>query len=38
MTMPIVDLRKFAKIDNGHRHVCPSVRMKQLGSHWKDFS
>jgi len=30
-------LRKIAKSDYLIRHVCPSVRMKQLGSHWTDF-
>jgi hypothetical protein len=29
--------RKVAKIDYERRHVCPSVRMEQLGSHHTDF-
>ena len=29
--------RRFAKLDCWLLHVCPSVRMKQLGSRWKDF-
>jgi len=28
---------KIANSDYQLRHVCPSVRMQQLGSHWKDF-
>jgi len=30
-------LRKIAKSDSKLLHVCPSVRMKQIGSHSKDF-
>jgi hypothetical protein len=30
-------VRKIAKSDYELRHVCPSVRVEQLGSHWKDF-
>jgi hypothetical protein len=30
-------VRKIAKSDYSLRHVCPSARMEQLGSHWKDF-
>jgi len=30
-------VRKIAKGDYLLRHVCPSIRMEQLGSHWKDF-
>jgi hypothetical protein len=30
-------VRKFAKNDYELCHVCPSVRVEQLGSHWKDF-
>ena len=30
-------VRKFDESDSYLRHVCPSVRMKQLGSHWTDF-
>jgi len=29
-------VRKIAKSDYQLRHVCPSVRMEQLGSHWTD--
>jgi len=28
---------KLAKSDYWLRHVCPSVRTEQLGSHWTDF-
>ena len=28
---------KIAKSDKHLRHVCPTVRMEQLGSHWTDF-
>jgi hypothetical protein len=28
---------KIAKSDYWFRHVCPSVHMKQLGSHWTRF-
>jgi len=28
---------KIAKGDYQRRHVCPSVRMEQLSSHWTDF-
>jgi len=28
---------KLRKSDCQPRHVCPSVRMEQLGSHWTDF-
>jgi len=28
---------KIAESDCSLRHVCPSVRMEQLGSHWMDF-
>jgi hypothetical protein len=27
----------FAKSEYYPRHVCPSVLMEQLGSHWTDF-
>jgi hypothetical protein len=30
-------VRKTAKIDYQLRHVRPSIRMEQLGSHWSDF-
>jgi hypothetical protein len=30
-------VRKIAKSDYKLRHVCPSVRMQQLGSHWTNF-
>jgi hypothetical protein len=33
-------IRRVRKISNSNcylRHVSPSVRMEQLGSHWKDF-
>ena len=30
-------IRKIAKSDYQLRHVCPSVRMEQLGSNWTDF-
>ena len=30
-------VRKIARNDCYLRHVCPSVRMEQLGSHWTDF-
>ena len=30
-------VRKIAKSDYQLRHVCPSVRMEQLGSHEMDF-
>jgi hypothetical protein len=30
-------IRKIAKNDHYFRHVCPSVYMKQLASHWTDF-
>ena len=30
-------VRKTAKSDYQLRHVCQSVRMEQLGSHWTDF-
>jgi len=30
-------VRKTAKNDYSIRRVCPSVRTKQLGSHWTDF-
>jgi hypothetical protein len=30
-------VRKIAKSDYELRHVRPSVRMEQLGSHWTDF-
>jgi hypothetical protein len=29
-------VRKIAKSDNYLRHVCPSVRTEELGSHWTD--
>jgi len=29
-------VRKVAKSDFELRHVCPSVRMEQLSSHWTD--
>ena len=35
--MLFIRIRKIAKSDNQLRHVCPSVRMEQLGSHWTDF-
>jgi len=28
---------KFAESHNYLRHVCPSVRMQQMGIHWTDF-
>jgi len=30
-------VHKMEKSDYELRHVYPSVRVKQLGSHWKDF-
>jgi hypothetical protein len=30
-------VRKTAESDCKLRHVCPSFRMEQLGSHWTDF-
>jgi hypothetical protein len=30
-------VRKIARSDYKLRHVCPSVRMEQRGSHWTDF-
>ena len=30
-------LGKTAESDFWNRHVCPSVRMEQLGSKWTDF-
>jgi len=30
-------VRKIAKSDYYLRHVCPSIRMEQLGSHSTDF-
>jgi hypothetical protein len=30
-------VRKMAKSDYKLRHVCPSFRMEQHGSHWTDF-
>jgi len=32
-------LGAFAKLPKTilHLHICPSVRMEKLGSHWKDF-
>jgi len=30
-------IRKIAKSDCYFRHVCPSVPIEQLGSHWKEF-
>jgi hypothetical protein len=30
-------VRKIAENDCSLRHVCVSVRMEQLGSHWTDF-
>jgi len=30
-------IAKRAKDDYWLRHVCPPVRMQQLGSHWTDF-
>ena len=33
----VMRVRKIAKSDYSLRHVRPSVRMQQLGSHWTDF-
>ena len=30
-------VRKISKRDNQLRHVCLSIRLEQLGSHWTDF-
>jgi len=30
-------VRKIEKSDYWLRHICPSVRMEQLGFHWRDF-
>ena len=30
-------VRKIAESDYQPRHVCPSVRLEKLGSHWTDF-
>jgi hypothetical protein len=30
-------VREIANSDCYIRHVCPSVRIEQLGSHWTDF-
>jgi len=36
----IMFLGAFAKLPKTilHLHICPSVRMEQLDSHWKDFN
>jgi len=31
-------VRKIAKSNYKFRYVCPSVRMEQFGSHWKDIN
>jgi hypothetical protein len=31
-------LAKLQKSYHKLRHVCPSIRMEQLGSHWTDFN
>jgi len=33
----LVAFAKSQKSDYELRHVCPSVRMEQLSSHWTDF-
>jgi hypothetical protein len=35
--MQFLGFRKSAKSDYWFCHVCLSIRMEQLGSHWKDF-